>query len=307
MSDLTNTTYYDNTESDMKLRFFLERGLPHDIATDDIKLRTHLKISRHRRRRTVTLNLLAFAACLAMVVVLVLPRDNSQKQAATSTGTATVMVKPKVKAHVFRVPVGKVKSLLLPDGTKVIANSRTVITYPERFTGDNREITINGEAYLEVAHDSHHPFIVHGNGFGLKVLGTKFNVMTYKGKPSSVALIEGAVEVKTRDADVVRMHPNNIVYMREGAISEMVQANATDFIAWTDGVVKLSGQTVEQVASTLEDYYGVSIMCSPEIAGIRLYGKLRLSSNYQKTLDHVAFLSDSQYTIQDTIISLKRK
>lgn len=307
MSDLTNTTYYDNTESDMKLRFFLEKGLPHDIATDDIKLRTHQKISQLRRRRSVVINLLAVAACLAIVVALALPRDKGGKQAATSTETATVMEKPVVRILTFRVPVGKIKTLLLPDGTKVIANSRTEITYPERFTDDSREITVNGEAYLEVAHDSRHPFIVHGNGFGLKVLGTKFNVMTYKGKPSSVALIEGAVEVKTRNADAVRMHPNNIVYMREGAICEMVQANAADFTAWTDGVVKLSGQTVEQIASTLEDYYGVSIVCSPEIAGIRLYGKLRLSSNYQKTLDHVAFLSDSHYTIQDTIISLKKR
>ena len=310
MNDLFHDIRFDDTESDLKLRFFMERCLPQDIATDDIKLKTHLMIARQRHRRGMIRTLtFGIAACLAIVLLIVMPFEKKAQKVSHVMDTEKVEKADKTNRPDIRkikVPVGKTLTMLLPDGTKVVANSRTEIAYPATFQGRTREINVNGEAYLEVAHDRQHPFIVHGNGFSLKVLGTKFNVNTYKGKESSVALLEGAVEVRTRESDAVRLHPNNLVKINSGAVSELVYADASEFISWTDGVINLYGKTVAQVASHLEDYYGISIICSPRVAGTKLYGKLQLGDDYQKVLKYITYLSDATYSKQGTIIKIKK-
>lgn len=306
MNDFINNDYFDGSADDMKLKFFLDRCLPCAIATEDIKLKTHLKIARQRRRRVAGLCLLAIAASISLLLVLSLPFDNGQRivqdKGLERQSTCQQAQKPKR----FVVPVGEVRTLVLPDGTKIIANSRTCISYPKKFGGKMREISVNGEAYIEVAHDSSHPFIVHGNGFSLKVLGTKFNVNTYEGKTSTVALLEGAVEVKTHDADAVRLHPDNLVSIKSGAVSELVHTAAAEHTSWTEGFINLYGQTVEQVTSKLEDFYGISILCSPNVANVRLYGKMYLNADYNKTLRYVTFLSNSRCIRQGAIFKIKR-
>lgn len=306
MNDLIKNNNFDGSADDMKLKFFLEQCLPHAMATDDIKLKTHLKIARLRRRRIAGLCFLAIAASISLALVLTLPFGDSLGTAQAPAHERLKVSRRFQKTRRLVVPVGEVRSLLLPDGTKIIANSRTSISYPEAFAGKLREISVNGEAYIEVAHDSAHPFIVHGNGFSLKVLGTKFNVNTYEGKASTVALLEGAVEVKTRNADAVRLHPDNLVRINSGAVSELIHASAAEHTSWTEGFINLYGQTVEQVASQLEDFYGISILCSPNVANVRLYGKMHLNADCNKTLRHVTFLSNSRCIRQGNIFKILR-
>ena len=40
-------------------------------------------------------------------------------------------------------------TLMLADGTRIIANSRTVVRYPKRFNGEYREVYVKGEAYFD--------------------------------------------------------------------------------------------------------------------------------------------------------------
>lgn len=58
------------------------------------------------------------------------------------------------------VPVGEKMTIMLSDGTKLVANSRTTLSYPKTFQGaEQREVSIKGEAYFEVAHDAEHPLL----------------------------------------------------------------------------------------------------------------------------------------------------
>ena len=71
--------------------------------------------------------------------------------------------------------------LELSDGTKVWLNSDSELRFPVTFVGDRRSVEIEGEAYFEVAKDEGKPFHVLANGSDIKVVGTSFNVMTYRG------------------------------------------------------------------------------------------------------------------------------
>ena len=149
----------NDTDSDLKLRFYLEQCLPQDIGTDDIKLMTHRKIAARRWRTRLFMGAAAaVAACLIIVAGMTWPRpaDNSTVL-ATHTKRIEKHSAPAQKYAIFSVPTGEIKTLLLADGTKIIANSRTVIRYPQGKATRCREAYVEGEAYFDVAHDSKHP------------------------------------------------------------------------------------------------------------------------------------------------------
>ncbi|HLZ89344.1 MAG TPA: FecR family protein, partial [Puia sp.] len=66
--------------------------------------------------------------------------------------------------------------LTLPDGTNVWLNAVSSITYPTAFTGNQRRVTISGEAYFEVMKNQQQPFIVQQGDITVQVLGTSFDV-----------------------------------------------------------------------------------------------------------------------------------
>ena len=241
----------------------------------------------------------AVAACLIIVVGVTWPRQSSTPLAQATPEAQTMMhARPTKKWTVFSVPTGEIKTLLLADGTKIIANSRSVIRYPQGKESDCREAYVEGEAYFDVAHDSKHPFTVHGNGFTLTVLGTKFNVNSYNGRTADVALVEGSVELRTRNKDAIRMKPNDMVSMRNGAVSEMKRGCASNAALWTSGFIQMDGQSLGHVLAKLEDHYGISIFCQPRLESLKLYGKLDLSGNCQDALKAITFLSDTHYSMR---------
>ena len=77
----------------------------------------------------------------------------------------------------IRTNPGMVAAVNLPDGTKVWLNSRSYLKHPTRFTGNTRDVVLNGEAYFSVHKDKSKRFTV-STPFDIKaeVLGTEFNM-----------------------------------------------------------------------------------------------------------------------------------
>ena len=97
--------------------------------------------------------------------------------------------------HSLTVPRGQTFKLILSDGTEVYLNADSRLVYPSRFTGKERSVFLDGEAYFRVAKDAGHPFIVRTQTLQTRVLGTEFNVSGYEGSDTEVTLVEGSVEV----------------------------------------------------------------------------------------------------------------
>lgn len=87
----------------------------------------------------------------------------------------------------------------LPDGTTVILNANSEITFPKEF-GKERLVRLNGEAFFDVKRDEAHPFIISAGEAVVSVLGTSFNVRAYSGdKEIDVRVETGLVEVANRE------------------------------------------------------------------------------------------------------------
>ena len=113
-------------------------------------------------------------------------------------------------------PMGMRSSVVLSDGTKVILNAGTTLSYPTAFVSGQREVKVNGEAFFEVSHDKEHPFIVSAENVKVKVLGTKFNVKAYDDDDNiEVTLAEGKVGVGLDTKNLIQIMPGQqIKYMK---------------------------------------------------------------------------------------------
>jgi ferric-dicitrate binding protein FerR (iron transport regulator) len=89
-----------------------------------------------------------------------------------------------------------IKEGKLPDGTSVTLNKGTTLEYPAVFKGNNRNVTLKGEAFFEVKHDETKPFIVKSRNIRIEVLGTSFYVNTNAGNNNiEVVLNSGSVAI----------------------------------------------------------------------------------------------------------------
>ena len=95
---------------------------------------------------------------------------------------------------------GQKATITLPDGSVLKLNSESSITYPKQFNKNVREVSLNGEAFFEVAGNPKKPFIVSSEGLRTKVLGTSFNINAYKDfSEIAVTVVTGRVEVSGKD------------------------------------------------------------------------------------------------------------
>ena len=175
------------------------------LSTDNIQ-RTKYDFRRHYRAQLLR---------IAAVVILLL---------SVAFGSFYLTMGDRiVPLYSLTVPAGNSNTLLLPDGTKVWLNAGSTIKYPSSFLGMQRNIEIEGEAYLEVAHNRWKPFIVNTPNGKVKVLGTKFYVTsTLKEKDFMVSLIEGSVKISSGEKSAM-LKPGYRAQFKDKSFDELME------------------------------------------------------------------------------------
>jgi transmembrane sensor len=85
----------------------------------------------------------------------------------------------------------------LTDGSIVTLNKHSILSQPPTFAASARTVTLEGEAFFNIAADKNRPFRIKTNGISITVLGTSFNVRTENGK-TTILVETGLVEVENR-------------------------------------------------------------------------------------------------------------
>lgn len=167
------------------------------------------------------------------------------------------------KYNTLVVPRGGEFFLELSDGTRVWLNSESKLHFPLRFKGKQREVELEGEGYFEVMSDSVVPFHVLANGADLKVLGTSFNVTTYRGR-TIATLVEGKVCL-TYEGESVLMLPNlqAEVVPENGEILTR-EVDVKNFIMWKDGIFYFEGADLATIMERLSQWYDVDVFFDNE-------------------------------------------
>ncbi len=193
------------------------------------------------------------------------------------------------------VPNGKRSSLTLMDGTRVWINSGTKLIYPSRFSDKVREIFIDGEIYLDVARNESLPFVVHTSGMDIRVLGTSFNVTSYKEDAfANVVLVSGSVEILTDDKASTSLKPNDCFHLENG-LKSVKKVDIYNYTCWKDGVMKLEETPLNEIFNRLSRHYNIRIEYAKAYSGIRYKGKLSLDGTLEDVLDNIILTEPFAY------------
>lgn len=252
-----------------------------------------------KQGRGVVMTLMKYAA----VVVLLLSTYYFTRQYTVREFASIDMV-----SHY--TPAGKMRTVLLPDGSKVTVNAETQLIYPEKFAGESRTIFLHGEARFKVKPDPGKSFIVRANQVEVVALGTEFNVNAYSDKPEVVAtLLQGKVKVRCvgEGVDYILSPGEQVSYDRYEGKSVKGMADIDNVTAWTRGELVFSSVTLAEMLGELQRRYNVEFIYDKKrFDGDRYNFRFSSQDSLAGVLDIMReVVGDFEYTLQESRCVLK--
>lgn len=182
--------------------------------------------------------------------------------------------KGSIGFNTITTPNGGQYQITLPDESTVWLNAASSLRYPTAFTGNERKVTLTGEAYFEVTRNEQQPFIVESNGQFLEVLGTKFNINAYTNEAAVVTtLITGGIRLyNDADPSGQLLKPGEQAIMDASEFS-IKQVAVQDYTSWKDGLIVLNNADLPAIIRQIERWYDVefepvSLPASGTLSGV---------------------------------------
>jgi transmembrane sensor len=224
----------------------------------------------------------------------------------------------------FATAVGEVRTVLLPDGSRMQMNTDTrIATMIDRRA---RLIRLDaGEAWFEVARNPQ-PFVVYAGRVAVQALGTAFAVRV-KGNGVDLTVTEGRVELASM-AQPVSADSELALQPIEDASSRvpLVQGQRVVFnqgielirriappeiersLSWRDGMLIFDNDRLEDVVAEINRYSGQKIVISDsELQDLRFGGYFRLDDVSSIMATFEADFSIRVARINDNVVYLSRR
>jgi len=203
---------------------------------------------------------------------------------------------------------GEKANITLPDGTKVVLNGRSVISYSsDRFNHAERRISFEGEAYFDVAKNPGVPFIVYSDGFKLKVLGTKFNIVNHKENSDAEIFLEnGEVSLEAlHSSNEIVLEPNQkaVLNKRLGTFN-VDKETPRKVLSWMKGELYFSDTPLQSVIKGLEQCYNVKIEKLPNSLSNDVFSGTLPTDDILEALNIIKGLYGLSYVVSDSTIVL---
>jgi len=222
--------------------------------------------------------------------------------------------------NTIETPKGGQYQIRLPDGSKVWLNAASKLIYPVTFIGrGQREVTLSGEAYFEIAKDKQHPFKVKSTGQVVEVLGTHFNVNSYADEPATkTTLLEGSVAVRhvegsaatrdlsyrrdgAKDRDDVVLKPGQQATLQASKIKVTV-VNPDDAIAWKNGEFVFNDEPLQNIMRKIARWYDVDIIYKDINPNKPFGGSVSRFENISKVLEKLELTGSVHFKIEGKTI-----
>lgn len=185
--------------------------------------------------------------------------------------------------NTISTPRGGEFKLKLPDGSLVFLNASSSISFPSRFSPDERRVELEGEAYFEVNNKDKRghlqaPFIVHTANQEVQVLGTSFNVQAYPDQQHNyTTLVTGAVKVSTGMSPMDRtekiLKPGQQATVEgAGKAIAVKQIDLEEITAWKDGYFLFNNEPLQGIMEKVSRWYNVEVHYEGNVHDLRFFG-----------------------------------
>ena len=189
--------------------------------------------------------------------------------------------------NTMTTPKGRQYQLVLPDGSQVWLNAASSITYPTVFAGNDRSVTLTGEAYFEVAKDRSKPFHVKVNELDVQVLGTHFNINAYNDESTiKTTLLEGKVKVVKRQSaignsstsalpqSIILKPGEQAVLTHDSRLTIDDHADVEMAMAWKNGKFQFDRTPLPVVMRQLSRWYDLDVQYVKDTPDVVFAGRM---------------------------------
>ncbi|AWK06850.1 iron dicitrate transport regulator FecR [Flavobacterium crocinum] len=218
---------------------------------------------------------------------------------------AQFIFKPEVITQI--TAKGEKKEIFLKDGSVIVLNSNSSITYPEEFE-TTRNITLVGQAYFKVFRDVKRPFIVQTHDVKVRVLGTSFDINSYNHHNTKVSVISGKVEVSSPTGKKVQITKNQQADLIKNSDLQISTENSEDKIAWISNTIMLKNTKLSETVKIIENWYNVDITIEDQdLNNLTISGKFK-DEKLENVLESIAYLKQLKinYTTKNHITIRKK-
>lgn len=236
-------------------------------------------------------------ACIIIVLGLVNYRMND-KQKQLSTQNFTVLAEKGQRAFIT-----------LPDSTKVWLNSDTKISYPADYGLKERNVTLVGEAYFEVAKNPDKRFIVEAKGMQVEALGTSFNVNAYQNDNKIIAsLFSGSVRVSyDRHVAILKPHESVKVDLLNRSFSRYKDESMQNIALWRKNEITFDGESLEEITHIMSRLYNTTICIEDEsLKKVCYIGTIR-NNNLENFIDIINLTTPVVYENKGDTVFLRKR
>ena len=236
-------------------------------------------------------------ACIIIVLGLVNYRMND-KQKQLSTQNFTVLAEKGQRAFIT-----------LPDSTKVWLNSDTKISYPADYGLKERNVTLVGEAYFEVAKNPDKRFIVEAKGMQVEALGTSFNVNAYQNDNKIIAsLFSGSVRVSyDRHVAILEPHESIRVDLLNRSFSRYKDESMQNIALWRKNEITFEGESLEEITHIMSRLYNTTICIEDEsLKKVCYIGTIR-NNNLENFIDIISLTTPVVYENKGDTVFLRKR
>lgn len=236
-------------------------------------------------------------ACIIIVLGLVNYRM-SDKQKQLSTQNFMVLAEKGQRAFIT-----------LPDSTKVWLNSDTKISYPADYGLKERNVTLVGEAYFEVAKNPDKRFIVEAKGMQVEALGTSFNVNAYQNDNKIIAsLFSGSVRVSyDRHVAILEPHESIRVDLLNRSFSRYKDESMQNIALWRKNEITFDGESLEEITHIMSRLYNTTICIEDEsLKKVCYIGTIR-NNNLENFIDIISLTTPVVYENKGDTVFLRKR
>jgi transmembrane sensor len=209
---------------------------------------------------------------------------------------------------------GEHKTIILPDSSSIIMNENSSLSYSSALAETaKREVWMKGEIFFHVRHlenkaGTPQQFVVYSGDLKVEVLGTAFNVKSYRSL-TNVTLNTGQIKIGVKNDPVsVTLQPGDFIQYSETdkkLVKRKVDAGL--YSTWKEKKVKLDKMPMQEIAQLIQDIYGYKVeIPEPALRESQISGTLPV--NDEKTfLEALAFVLDIEIKKQDSILRFTSK
>ena len=269
-----------------------------DIALEKLKDRILLEQGRmereslaERKTLSVVLRWTRVAAVLLLLLGIGYGIGSWREHSVSDVIVQNQLITAKGSKGRFTLPVGSV----------VWLNSETKLTYPNQFTGNRRFVSLEGEAYFEVAKDAKKPFVVQAGEIDVEVLGTCFDLDSYSsGEFVETALLNGSVKISGKALkDPVYLKPNELFrYRKSDQIASVEEAKVGLYADWIKDRLVFDNDCLADILISMEGRYNMDIECPKQFAAsTRLSFTIRQES-IEEVMEAMSLIAPIRYEIK---------